>query len=339
MNGRLEKDLKIYNKIENTLEELPRFITGWYFYLKANNKTATTCQDYIRKARHFLQFINPALWRITIDSITDEKVIQYFSSIQFKEKNGKIEETSDSYKQSIWSCLNSLFSYLESTEQIDYNYIRKLKIERPENHDLDRINQHRILLTEQDFKSIFNIVDIGCGSNKAKGYQKEMRQRDKCILLLLMTTGMRKGALSTINIEDIDFDNKQLFIIDKGKSVQTYPLSDNVLETINDWIIDRSLLLCGKEKSALFISRYGERLSLNGIDKIIKKYSNESLGYEISPHKIRSGFISIFQSHTHDIEQTRRAAGHKNISTTQRYIVTENKERVKASKTIDGILF
>lgn len=342
MNGRLEKDFKQNQKTESELTMLPRFITDWYYYLKANDKTAATCKAYIEKARHFLQYINNKVWRITPDDITDDLVIRYFIDIKTKsiEENGKtiIEYTSDSYRQTVWSCLNNLFDFLESQGEIPYNFIRKAKISRPKTRQSDVINKNKDLLTEEDFKSMLDAVSTGAGSKKAKSFQKRFQNRDKCILELLMTTGMRKGALLTINAEDIDMENKTLSVIDKGEIVHEYYLSDHTIKTIDDWLIDRTLMTCGVITGALFISRYGERISERGLDKIISKYSYEALNYSISPHKIRSGFISIIQEQKHDIEFTRRAAGHRNITTTQGYIVTKNNERKEASVLMEQLL-
>ena len=342
MNGRIEKDFKQFSKTEIELTDLPKFITDWYYYLKANDKTASTCKDYIKKSKHFLQFINKKIWLITPNDINEELVVKYFIEIKTKkrEEYGKIiiEYTSDSYRQTVWSCLNNLFDFLESQELIPYNYIQKAKIKRPKSKTIDMINNKKELLTENDFKAILNAVDNGTGSKKARAFQKKFRNRDKCILELLMTTGMRKGALISINVEDIDMENKILTVIDKGEVMHEYKLSDSIIQTIDDWLIDRTLITCGKVTGALFVSRYGGRISDQGLDKIIAKYSEEALSYSISPHKIRSGFISIIQEKKHDIEFTRRVAGHKNVTTTQRYIVTKNNEREEASVLMEQLL-
>ncbi|MEE3416989.1 MAG: site-specific integrase, partial [Prevotella sp.] len=58
----------------------------------------------------------------------------------------------------------------------------------------------------------------------------------------------------------------------------------------------------------------------------------------LSPHKLRSGFCSIMYSKTHDIEFVRRAVGHSNVATTQRYIVTNKDEKKKSAEIMESIL-
>lgn len=341
MNGRLENSLQIHKKIENEIQNLPEFVLEWYFYLKANKKSATTCLDYVRKVRLFLSTINGDIINIKPDDIKSSHVTKYFIDIQTKSVvvNGKetIEYTSDSYRQTVWSCLNNLFDFLVRQGYIEYNHIKRSKIERPKNKDLARINRNRVLLDDDDFRDIIEAVRNGAGSNKAKGYQYRYRNRDLCMLNIFMSTGIRKGALRAINIEDIDMEKRTLTVVDKGDIIHEYGLSQMTIDFINAWLKDR-YWLSGHDTNALFVSKEGNRISQNGIDKIVAKYSQEALGHKISPHKLRSGFISIVQSKTHDIEFARRAAGHANVTTTQRYIVTDNTESLQASEMIADIL-
>ena len=89
---------------------------------------------------------------------------------------------------------------------------------------------------------------------------------------------------------------------------------------------------------ALFVDKDGDRVTRSTIDNIVNKYTKAALGKPLSPHKLRAGFCSIMYNKTHDIEFVRRAVGHSNISTTQRYIVTSKEEKRKASEIMDKIL-
>jgi len=342
MNGRLENELKTYSKVEKTLDMLPKFVSDWYYYLKANESTSSTCNDYINRVRRFLLFINKKVWLIQPSDITDEIVIRYFANIKtktiIKNKEEIISNTSDSYRQGIWSCLNNLFEYLLSRDEIPYNYITKLNIKRPKHKITEGTNKKKFL-TEDDFRAILSAVENGAGSKKAKSFQKHFKTRDLCIMSLFMITGMRESALAAINIDDVDFNNKVLTVIDKGNVTHVYPLPDQTISIIEDWLIDRTLILCGKDYNALFISRDCGRISAKGITKLVLKYSEEGLGYSISPHKLRAGFLSIIQNKYNDIYFTMKVAGHKRVTTTQIYVTTDNSEREKASTTMVDLLY
>lgn len=336
MEGRIENELKIENVIINTLSKMPDYATEWYYNLKASKKEISSCNDFINKLKRFLIFINRDIKTIKPEDITLTNTEKYFIYIQKKvDKNNKLVYTSSSYQYGIWCALHNFFKFMVNRKYIPENYVDF--IEKPKNNDLDRINENRILLTKKDFNRIINSVNKGVGSSKAKAHQQKFKSRDMSIIMLFMTTGIRREALAEINIEDIDLKEKQLIVIDKGMKQHKYNLSDKVIDNLNEWINLRESI--NKENNnALFISGNGKRMTGSAIYKLVEKYCDDALGYHVSPHKLRSGFCSILYEEKGDIEFVRRAVGHSNISTTQRYIVTKNDEKIEASNLISSFL-
>ena len=208
------------------------------------------------------------------------------------------------------------------------------------NHDNIDSHSKGLFLSEdkEDFNEILKCVQNGVGSHKAKEHQKNMRNRDILIMLLFMQTGMRKTALSEINIDDIDLSKRELLVIDKGNKRHIYYLTDDVVKYLKLWLLQRDKILGDNYSDALFISENKTRLSNNAIYKLVEKYCEEALDERISPHKLRSGFCSILYNETKDAEFVRRAVGHSNISTTQRYIVTDNSEKERAANLINNLI-
>lgn len=77
-----------------------------------------------------------------------------------------------------------------------------------------------------------------------------------------MVTGMRKTALSEINLSDLNFETHNLTIIDKRDKEQVYQLIDDSIRVLRDWILDRDKILynMGIKEDALFISKNGKRM-------------------------------------------------------------------------------
>lgn len=336
MKGRIENELKIEGVIMNSLSNMPSYASEWYYNLKASKKQPSSCNDFINKLRRFLIFINENVKNVKPEDITLVNTERYFIFIQTKkDKNGQLSYTSSSYQYGIWCALHNFFKFMVNRKYISENYVDF--IEKPKNNDLARINANRILLTKKDFNKIINSVSTGVGSHKAMAHQHRFKSRDLSILMLFMTTGMRREALSEINIEDVDMQNKTLVVIDKGMIKHNYTLSDKVIENLNDWMSLRMDI--NKENSnALFISGNGKRMTSSALYKLVEKYCDDALGYHVSPHKLRSGFCSILYEEKGDIEFVRRAVGHSNIATTQRYIVTNNNETAEASNFISSFL-
>ena len=334
MQGRLETEIKKETVLLKKIQNMPEYLQEWYYNLKASQKTITTCKDYINKIEKFLTFINPSIKEIDPQNISLKDIQRYFILIQKREVNGQQTYTSDSYQQTVWCCLNNFFGFLYNTNKISKNYMTM--IAKPKNKDLERINENRILLTKYDFNHILESVEEGAGSDKARVCQKRLKNRDRAILLLFMTTGMRETALSEINIEDIDFINNTLKVIDKGNKFHVYNLSEKTINSLDLWLQDREKWKTNSD--ALFIAENGNRIGSSTLAKLVDKYCQDALGYHISPHKLRAGFCSILYQETGNAEFVRRAVGHSNIATTQRYIVTDNNERAKASELINNLL-
>lgn len=337
LNGRLERDIKLNKKILEKLSVLPDFVSDWYMSLSASELSETSCLDYVNKLSRFLEFIDKNTNEIVLSEITQGDVNRYMTSIRKKRINGDIKYTSDSYRQCIWSCLNNFFSFAVRSGLIRSNFMEYIK--RPKNNDLERINKNRIRLQEDNYTDILENIRHGVGSKKAKSFQKTMVNRDMSIILLLMTTGMRKSALLQTNIDDLDLKNKKLLVTDKGNKTIVYYLGDETIKSLSKWMINRAAIINTEDQDPLFVSANGTRLSNSALDKLVDKYCKDVVGRHVSPHKFRSGFCSnVYNNSGGNIEVTRRAAGHANVSTTQRYIVISKNEMQEASNIMNNIV-
>lgn len=328
MDGRVQGEMKIQGKTERLLIGMPDFVYSWYTNLKASRKTAATCYDFVCKICNFIHFVNKNASKVKVSDINERNVTEFFLSIQTKNVDGHMEFTSDSYQGSVWTCLNNFLDYLVKREMIERNYIKM--IDRPKNKDLDRINEHRTLLTENNFREILTRIDDEMNLFK--------RNRDRAIMMIFMTTGMRKTALINIMKDDIDFDNATLSIIDKGNKMHTYVLNDETLSAIEEWLDVRYKYAKGSDDDHLFISNRGSMMGDRTVVDLVEKYTKAAIGKSLSPHKLRAGYCSILYDKTHDAEFVRRAVGHANVATTQRYIVTKGNERKKAAEIMASIL-
>lgn len=314
MQGRLEHELKYKKLIQNLLIDLPDYV-GDYYYVIQSSCEPGTCFQYIEKIKHCLTFVGTDL-----NKITDRKMGEYFESIKYIDKNGIIKSSSFSYRKMIWTVLNRFFIYLVNTERIEKNPM--INIKRPQKQD----NIERRFLTVQDLNNMLETVGKDANTEKRKMY----RHRDYLILYLLMNTGMRNTALTEINVEDIDFENNKLTVVEKRNKIQEYYLTKNMKLVIKRWLRVREKIT-NQKTGPLFIYEHGGvigRINDKKVRALVSKYSKDALGYAITPHKLRSAFVSLtYEASNHDIEATRLAVGHSNVATTSRYIVQQNSAR------------
>ena len=320
MKGRLEHELRSKNNIDILLKTMPEYVTEYYYNIHID-KEPSSCLEYLRKINNFLKFID-----MDISKIDDIIVGKYFESIDYTEDiSGEVRKTSFAYHQQIWSVLNQFFIFLKRKNYIENNPLESTK--RPPKKD----NVKRIFLSMEDLNGILESVKNGAGSQRAKARQREWIDRDLLILFLFMNTGMRKTALSEINVSDIDFASKELTVTDKRNKTQIYVITEEMEYAIKNWLIKREELLNGIDNEALFISSFRQRMSEKAVYNLVKKYSQDVLENPISPHKLRAAFASLFyEASGGDIKATCEAVGHSDISTTSIYVVKKNNSRKEA---------
>lgn len=320
MQGRLEHELRTKKTIQRLLSEMPECVSDYYYVMQISREPMT-CLEYIRKIHNFIEFAGDDFTKI------DDVIIgRYFDYIALStDKDGNTKRTSFAYKQSVWTALNQFFIYLTKKKIIENNPMEDTK--RPPKKD----NVKRKFLSMDDLNLILTSVKNGAGSSKAIAKQRDWIERDMLIIFLFMTTGMRKTALSEINVSDISFLEKKLIVTDKRNKTLEYEITDEMLFNIKMWLQKRDRLLVDKKSDALFISSRRERMSEKAIYNLVKKYSGDALGYSISPHKLRAAFISLYyEASGGDIKSTCEAVGHADVSTTSIYITKKNNSREAA---------
>lgn len=333
MKGRVEHSIKTENNIKNILDTLPECV-GDYYYNISVSKEPKSCLTYIKAIREFLKSVNPEDQKsIDISKIRETQVTRFMHQLETKkDSEGNIESTSFSYRKTVHTALNSFFTYVYKSGMINRNPIEL--IDRPKNQD----KVQRIKLNESDLQKILKAVETGTLDNThAANSQKKWKSRDRAIIMTLIGTGMRETALTEINVEDIDWNTGVLTIIDKRHTTHEYILPEELKKEIQNWLEDRDEILNGRKSDALFISNQRDRISVRAISNIVGKYSKYGIGKELSPHKLRAAFCTILYDKTGDIELVRDAVGHRNIATTQRYIVKDNSAKRRSSAIMNSL--
>lgn len=331
MEGRLEHKISNERLIERRLNELPDCVRDYYLS-RASSKESKGSVEYIKKIRAFFEFLSSDTRSVDVTSITERDVSRYLHSIeQTVDKDGNPKETSFSYRKQVHSILNSFFGYLRKRRIIDENPMDC--IERPTAKDVVK----RKYLDSFDINFILECIDDGAGTDFAKNKSKPWRIRDKAIITLLAMTGMRETALTEINVNDVDFYEGTIRVVDKRHKTHIYRMNRVIREVLENWIEDREKKLLGQKVDALFISNLKKRVCANAVVDIVKRYSLEGLGYSVTPHKLRAAFCTILYERTKDVEFVRRAVGHTSIETTLRYVVDDDTAREEAADHMEKI--
>lgn len=322
--GRLEKETKFYEKIEQKLQGSAPIFTEYYMSMRANRKSYTTIGVYINNLLHFANFVTKG--NITDDfykHVDPAHVESYMISLETRKTKDGVQRTGDDILQARWSSLNTFFEWLVKRGHIQSNPINI--IDRPKNN-----TEHKITyLTKVEINKLFRAID--------KNPNMIVSLRDKTVISLALATALRVSALVNINIEDIDFENNVIKVIEKRQKIREIYIGDNTKNMLKEWIDVRNQEFSDVKSSALFLSQKKNRLSGDAVADMLTKYCDEAGIKRITPHKLRASAACALAKNNIPVKAIAKQLGHNNVATTMRYIDVFNEDTEKSKNILDNL--
>ena len=163
---------------------------------------------------------------------------------------------------------------------------------------------------------------------------KPLGLRDRALLETLYASGMRAGELVTLGVSDVDYDEGVIRVIGKGQKERVTLLGRQAVFALQRYLRKgrpELLLLAAEDDGALFVNRYGKRLSDRGVRKLFDRYcAQASTHLKITPHVLRHTFATHLLSNGADLRLIQELLGHASVATTQMYthVTTERLQEV-----------
>jgi len=146
--------------------------------------------------------------------------------------------------------------------------------------------------------------------------------RDRAILETMYSGGLRVAELVGLNVEHWDRDANVLRVFGKGKKERIAPVGKHAAKALYRWLEVRQPApdASAADKAALFLNRFGERLTTRSIGRMIEKYLKlTGLDRHTSPHTLRHTFATHLLDGGADLRSVQEMLGHKSLTTTQIY--------------------
>jgi site-specific recombinase XerD len=142
--------------------------------------------------------------------------------------------------------------------------------------------------------------------------------RDRAIIEMLYSSGVRVGELVSLKIKDMDFKGKTVNVLGKGKKERLLPVTSQAIESIENYLLKRP---GGKEKdSIIFCNLKGGQLTERGVQFIIDTLArNCGIYRKVTPHMLRHSFATHFLENGMNLRYLQHLLGHSNLSTTEIY--------------------
>lgn len=261
------------------------------------NLSANTAASYLNDLKQFVAFLEKKSIK-DFSEILPVTISSYLAEL----KNDSAQSTTLSRKL---SSLKGFFKYLYRNKYIDKNptetfHSTKLKRKLPSVLSFEEINK---ILELPDVNSILGL-------------------RDKALLEVAYSSGLRVSEIINLKINDIYFDDEILRILGKGNKTRLVPIGSFAQQWLKKYLKDSRPSLEKKMKSAnyVFLNKRGTKLSRMGIWKIFNQYSAEAkIEKDIHPHTFRHSFATHLIEGGADLRAVQEMLGHSDISTTQIY--------------------
>ena len=283
------------------MNEIDELINKFIEYLIIDKKySENTIKSYNNDLKKFNNFNKK-----NIEKINDNDIKNYIKFLNKENNDTKTISHNISTLRSFYKFL--LIEKKIKTNPMEYIELPKTKKSLPKTLSIEEIDK---LLD-------INLIDA-------------FSYRNKAMLELMYSSGLRVSELVNVNIHDIDTSNCIIRIMGKGSKERIVPLGDYAIKYIEIYIKEYREKLIKKEiNNYLFLNNHGKKMTRQGFFKILKQIAKEkNIKTEFSPHTLRHSFATHLLNGGADLRSIQEMLGHESISTTQIYTHV-SKEKLK----------
>jgi len=266
--------------------------------------------------RYLTRFINQSQISDVAD-ITDARVRDFrlWLNRQSGQKNSTLKRNTQNYY------LIALRVFLKYLARIGVKSLppERIELAKTPGRDLD-------LITEDELSRLLS----------APAGNDEKTLRDKAILEMLFSTGLRVSELCSLNIDSINLKRDEFTVRGKGEKVRLVFLSPTAKDVLTLYLQKRKDM-----NSALFVSvaknNFGDRLTSRSVERIVKHYAIKAgISRNVTPHTIRHSFATDLLQNGADIRSVQIMLGHSSVATTQIYTHVTDRQLKEIHKNFHG---
>ena len=333
----VKKENDIYIQCESIEKELPKFLRGYFAYLKGNVLPMTRLA-YLHDIKFFFNYLMEEtdltsakdLTQITAEDLNGVQAvdvnmfIDYCRKYKVETKNAiYMYENANKTLARKKSSVSVLFKYLYRDGLIEKNItdgFDPIRVPKPGEKEIKALQDDEVMI-------MLDAVTSGTGlTAHERSYWEKTRLRDKAILILFLTYGLRLSELQQLNVSSFNFSRGEFKIYRKRGKESIMPLNISATEVVRDYI-DRERpheeKIQDGHTDALFLSLQGRRITERQIRDLVKKYTSIALntsrkaGY--SPHKLRATAATSLIGRGNSIYDVAALLDHEQVTTTQLY--------------------
>lgn len=277
-------------------------VNDYLLYIKSRNYSVHTLRNYETSLAKFLDF----------QKQRSRLGPEYFNRSELRLFAAYIQsyETSRNTVITRLSCLRSFSKYLLEKGIISVNPFVLIKSPKKEKL-LPRF------LTEDELAAAIDGFTYPDTQGNRKSSLPAYYKRDKALIELIYSCGLRRSEAAAINIGDIDFGSGFVRIKGKGSKDRIVPVGAKALEAVNVYLSERDDFMPSR---ALFLSKNNKRITGHGIALVINRIMHYAgVARHITAHSLRHSFATHLLNRGCDLRSVQKLLGHESLSTTQVY--------------------
>jgi integrase/recombinase XerC len=277
-------------------------VTEFLTYLKdQKNASKHTVASYERDLNEFYQYVTRHHAEAVLDRnfslpLLSPLILRCHLNMLFQ----KNEASSIARKL---SCLRSFFRYFVKKGFLEHNPAKvihspKVPKKLPRFLNVDEVNA----MLAADF-------DV-----------KRYGKRDRALLELLYSSGLRVSELVGLDVEHVDLTEGLVRVHGKGNKQRLVPVGKPAREALGDYLDERLALPIARDPEAFFLNKNGTRLTTRSVQRLVSEViSRIGLNKDVTPHTLRHSFATHMLGAGADLRSIQELLGHESLSTTQRY--------------------
>ena len=333
----VEKENDIYMECEKIQKELPSFLRSYFSFLKGNVLPMTR-RAYLHDVKFFFNYLinETDLTKaetpkdIKSDELNEIEAADINLFIDYCRKymvdDGETVTVYENSNRSLArkkSSVSVMFKQLYRDGIIERNItdgFDPITVPKPGEREIKALQDDEVMI-------MLDAVTNGTGlTNHERTYWEKTRYRDKAILMLFVTYGLRLSELQQLNVSSFNFTRGEFKIYRKRGKESIMPLNRSVIMVLTDYISgERKTVIAENSASedALFLSLQGKRITERAIRELVKKYTSIALGTSrdsgYSPHKLRATAATSLIGRGNSIYDVAALLDHEQVTTTQLY--------------------
>jgi site-specific recombinase XerD len=347
----VEKENDIYMECESIQKELPSFMRSYFAYLKGNVLPMTRLA-YLHDIRFFMNYLI---------NETDLTKAEKTKDITSEEMNGIVAAdinlfidhcrkymVDDGSTVTVFENNNRSLARKKSSISVMFKQLYRdgileknitdgfdpIRVSKPGEREIKALQDDEVMI-------MLDAVTTGNGlTPHERTYWERTKLRDKAILVMFVTYGLRLSELRELNLSSFNFSRGEFKIYRKRGKESIMPLNRSVQMVLDDYIKEERPTVISEDNAAedaLFLSLQGKRITERAIRELVKKYTSIALntsrksGY--SPHKLRATAATSLIGRGNSIYDVAALLDHEQVTTTQLY--AQHKMNVKRDLVSD----